>query len=174
MKWFIPSGVILLCIACSGGDKDNFHKPFRFDRDALDKLVKEKKALYDMEKRGDGTLMGERYYLGDTAKYELIYDQKSNLKVVTKYDEHGMELWEETYYPNGQRKSHYNHKTLESGGHFETILDGYYEQYYENGDVMERGLYKNRQMQWNQKISKEGYPADTLHYDYGDDDASGK
>jgi len=169
MKLALQTLAITLLIAACGSNsgKDSISKPFKFDRDKLDKLVKEKKAIYDISKRGDGTLQWEKYYLGDSVKYELNFDSKSNLSRVTKFDEHGLPVWQEVYYPNGQRKAHYTIQTTKESGMVQTNYDGYFEQYFENGNVMERGVYKNQVLVWVQKITKEGYPADTTFYDYG-------
>jgi antitoxin component YwqK of YwqJK toxin-antitoxin module len=169
MKYAFPLLLIVLIqVSCTGNNAgDSISKPYKFDRDKLDKLVKEKKAIYDIGKRSNGTLMYEKYYLGDSVKYEIGYDLKSNIQSVSKFDEHGQTIWEERYYPNGQRKAHYNMKTAKNGNMIENTHDGYFEQYYENGNVMERGMYKSEQIIWMQKLTKEGLPLDTIFYDYG-------
>ncbi len=173
MKLSVSGSIITLILAaCSGnGLSSDISKPFKFDREKLEKLAKEKKAIYDLGKRNNGTLSYEKFYLGDSVKYELNFDEKSNLSRVAKFNEHGEQVWEEEYYPNGQRKSHYNMKTVQEYGRISTQRAGYYETYYETGIVKERGVFNNNKYEWTLKITPEGYAGDTTFYEYPKEEA---
>lgn len=159
--------LIIILAACQSQEgKAPELKPYKFNRDALDKLVKENKAMYEVKKREDGTLRSEAYYLGDTVKYELQYDKSSRLQTVYRRNEHGLYVWQENYYPDGQRKAHYNLGSVK--GHPEIALyDGRYEEYYENGKLKETGEYKRQQLMWQVRFDQDGHSGDTLEFDYG-------
>lgn len=163
---FLP---LLFIFACNGNDgRAPEMQPYRFDRDALDKLVKEKKAMYNVKKRYDGTLAKEEYYLGDTVKYELQYDRSSRLETVYKRNERGQNVWQENYYKTGQRKARYS---LAPASEFDptiTMYHGRYEEYYENGQLREAGEFAKQQLIWKVQFDKERNPGDTLVYEYKD------
>jgi antitoxin component YwqK of YwqJK toxin-antitoxin module len=167
-KTFAYPVLALLIASCSGGSNTPQSKPYKFDRDKLDKAVSAKKMMYDVSKRPNGTLYSETfYYIPDTGKLRLEYDDKSNIQRVIKYDEHGQSQWFETYYPNGQRKSHYPTKPFKELGP-ESAKHGYYETYFEDGKVMEIGQYEKDLLLWSLEFDKEGQPGDTTRYDYSD------
>lgn len=172
MKIVSLLGLTLLYLtACNTSGLDpRLVKPYKFDRDALDKLVNEKKALYSQKKRTDGSLDEEKYFLADTVSYVLEYDGRSNLIHVARYNEHGEEEWFEEYYPNGQRRLHACMKTDMRYGRPYSYYEGFYEKYYENGRVEEMGFYKKEKMRWNQKINPDGIESDTIFYDYPEEE----
>lgn len=159
------SFVAIFFAACSGGPSKPEAKPYKFNRDALDKMVKENKAIYDVSKRRDGSLETEIFYLGDTAKYKIDYDEKSNIRMVVRFDSHGQAQWQESYHPNGQRKSHYALKAFEDIGP-QSVYHGMFETYYPNGIMESTGEYTKRELRWILEFDKEGYPGDTTIYEY--------
>ncbi len=158
-------GFIILLASCGGGSEKPSVSIYKFDRAFLDKMVKDSTALYDLYKRPDGTLELEKYFLGDTAKYELMYDKNGRLNSVFKYDSHGQKVWHEKYYGSGQRKVHYNMKPI-SENNPESDYHGLYTEWYENGVVKEMGLYEKGKQMWFIEYSKEGVAGDTTEYEY--------
>lgn len=163
LAWIL---IIMLAACQSQEGKAPELKPYKFNRDALDKLVKENKAMYEVQKREDGTLKAESYYLGDTVKYELQYDKSSRLQSVYRRNEHGEYVWQENYYTDGQRKARYGLGSF-PGQPGAPIYQGRYEEYYEDGKLKETGEYKNAQLMWQVRFDQEGNSGDTLEFDYG-------
>lgn len=159
--------VSMLALASCGGPKRPEPKPYKFDRNQLDELVKGGKALYDVMKRPDGTLVTEKYFLGDTVRYFLTYDEKSNLSRVIKLDEHGQEVYEDFFYPGGQRKSHYPMAVFPQTGPA-SVIHGYYEEYFEDAKLKEAGIYEKGKQMWKLKYDKEGNSGDTTFFEYPD------
>jgi antitoxin component YwqK of YwqJK toxin-antitoxin module len=158
--------LMLFLVACGNSGKAPKLKPYFFDRDALDKMVENKPEMHILRKRGNGTLEKEFYYLGDTVKYELLYNKNSQLQTVYKRNEHGMQVWQENYYPSGQRMGHYSLAESDSVKNGIAVYYGKFEEYHEDGALKSKGMFKNGQLQWQITFDKEGNAGDTLVYDY--------
>ncbi|MBS3913764.1 MAG: hypothetical protein KG003_04650 [Bacteroidetes bacterium] len=165
-KCFAIPILAILFAGCSGGPDKHAPKPYKFNRDRLDSLVRSNAAIHDVEKRTDGTLKNETYYLGDSVKYRLLYNEKSKLTTVLKYDVHGTQIWYETYFPNGQRSGHYT--TTDSLSKANAYEHGYYETYYEDGKIKEIGEYREGRPLWHLPFDIEGQAGDTLKIEWVD------
>jgi hypothetical protein len=155
----------LSLFACNPQGKPGAAKPYFFDRATLDKMVKEKRALYLQVKRADSTLQSEKFFLGDTAQYELQFDKTSKLEVVMKRNEHGMLVLTEYYYPSGQRKGLYP-MSPKMEPVPQSVFEGVYFDYYEDGNIKEKGLYKNNLLIWTLPFGADGEIGDTTEKVY--------
>lgn len=129
-------------------------------------MVEGKPDMHIIRKRGDGTLDKELYYLGDTVKYELIYDRNSRLQTVYKRNEHGVQLWQENFYTSGQRKAHYSLSDNPDALNGVVYYAGSFEEYHEDGSLKTKGMYNKGQLEWQITFDKDGNAGDTMLYDY--------
>lgn len=164
MKWYLLLFPLLI-VACQNQTSVPERKPRKFDRDGLEKGVKAGKYLYDAVKYENGKTQLEKYYLGDTARYELFYTDKGTLYSVYKSDEHGQRIWQENYYDDGTCKARLSMKTLENGAP-QSVYHGPYEEYYENGKLKESGEYAKGNKIWTVPVSMNGKAGDTTRYEY--------
>lgn len=134
-------------------------QPYVFDKASLDEKVKSGKAIFDH----DSLSRQSKYFLGDTAAYIVYYSSDGKIKMVDKKDEHGQVIWTESYYPNGQRQSHYPRKTFEDLG-LQSLFHGYYEEFYDNGNIKEIGSYEKSLQKWSLKFTLDGVVGDTTIY----------
>lgn len=138
-------------------------KPYKFPENDLDSLVDIDQALVNIVKMQNGKVQEKKFFLADTVCYDLHYNKFGELISVYKFNGEGIELWQENYYPNGQRMSHFekdsDHKTGES------YFNGFYEAYYEFGEIKEHGMYKNNELLWLVPFTKDRISGDTIQYE---------
>jgi hypothetical protein len=157
---FLSIVLIISFLSCNRKEND-LYKPFTFNTNSLDSMVRLKEVILDQSLRDDGTLRERKYYLGDTVKYLVTYNKEEKILNVSKF-QGPEEVWTENYYPNGQRLSRYEKKMDSKTGmsHF----NGFYEAYYETGWVKERGMYKMDNPDWMVTYTESGLSGDTIVY----------
>jgi hypothetical protein len=157
---YLSIALIITVFSCNRKEND-LYKPYTFNTNALDSLVRIKEVILDQSLREDGTLRERKYYLGDTVKYLVTYNKQEKILNLSKF-KGPEEVWTENYYPNGQRLSHYEKKMDAATGmsHFH----GFYEAYYETGWVKERGVYKMDNPDWIVNYTESGLSGDTTVY----------
>jgi antitoxin component YwqK of YwqJK toxin-antitoxin module len=138
-------------------------KPYKFPENVLDSLVDIDQALVNVVKMQNGKVQEKKFFLADTVCYDLVYNKFGELISVYKFNGKGIELWQENYYPNGQRMSHFEKASdLKTG---ESYFNGFYEAYYEFGEIKERGVYKNNELVWMVPFTKDRVSGDTIQYE---------
>jgi hypothetical protein len=159
-KFYLIIALVVGILSCKGKEND-LYKPYSFNTNELDSLVRLKVAILDQSLRDDGTLRERKYYLGDTVKYVVTYNKQEKILNLSKFIG-PEEVWTENFYPNGQRLSRYEKKMDKNTGmsHFH----GFYEAYYETGWVKERGMYKMDQPDWIVNYTESGLSGDTIVY----------
>lgn len=165
MKNVFSLGVLAVIFLFSCQQKDNRDpKPYQFPVSWLDSMVEENEAIVNLSFTPEGKIRNRRYFLADTVSYMLEYNKFNELSSVYKYNGKGLELWQENYYPNGQRMAHYN-----KSGDSRTGLayaDGFYEAYYDLGEIKERGVYKNNKLVWMLPFTRDRVAGDTIYYQF--------
>ncbi len=159
-KFYLIIALIMSILSCKSKEND-LYKPYSFNTNELDSLVRLKVVILDQSLREDGTLRERKYYLGDTVKYIVTYNKAEKILNVSKFMG-PEEVWTENYYPSGQRLSKYTKKMDPQTGmsHF----NGFYEAYYETGWVKERGVYIMDQPNWVVNYTESGLSGDTVVY----------
>jgi len=157
--------LIFNAYSCKENVKLTRYQPYKFDIRPLDSLVGLGQVILDESYRPDSTLQEQRYYLGDTVKYQLTYNKNGSLLNLSKFVG-PEEVWTENYWPNGQRMSHFD-KILDptTGGSY---FHGPYKSYYESGWLKEEGEYKMDQPVWVVNFTEDGTSGDTIVYIYQD------
>lgn len=164
MKNFNAFTIILLTVTIfSCADKDNRDaKPYKFPIATLDSLVEEDEAIMNQTLNAEGKPQIKRYFLADTISYTLEFNKFNELETVYKYNGKGLMLWQENYYPSGQRMAHYSKNGDNRTGM--AFADGFYEAYYDQGEIKERGMYKNDQLVWMLPFTRDRVAGDTIFY----------
>lgn len=164
MKNFNAYTIIILAVTIfSCADKDNRDaKPYKFPISTLDSLVEEDEAIMNQTLNADGKPQIKRYFLADTVSYTLEYNKFNELETVCKYNGKGLMIWQENYYPSGQRMAHYSKNGDSRTGM--AFADGFYEAYYDQGEIKERGMYKNDQLVWMLPFTRDRVAGDTIFY----------
>lgn len=155
---------LLAVVSCHSGPQRPDPEPYEFDWVGFDSLAQLQGAIVDTEYRPDSSLFGKRYYLADTAKVILEFNRQEELQSMHWYNGKGQELWQENYYPSGQRMSRFLKATNAENG--TSYFQGLYTSYYLDGSVKERGEYQNNQLLWNVHWETDGRQGDTLVYEY--------
>ncbi len=151
----------VLVFSCT--EKDNRDaKPYKFPVATLDSLVEEEEAIMNQTLNAAGKPQIKRYFLADTVSYMLEYNKFNELESVYKFNGKGLMLWQENYYPNGQRMAHYSKNGDNRTGM--AYFDGFYEVYYDQGEIKERGMYKNDKMLWMLPFTRDRVAGDTIYY----------
>ena len=167
MKNALTLSAICVLFIFSCQQKDNRDpKPYKFPVSWLDSMVEEKEALVSLSFTPEGKVKTRRYFLADTVSYLLEYNKFNELSSVYKYNGKGLELWQENYYPNGQRMAHYT-----KNGDSRTGLDfadGFYEVYYDMGEIKERGVYKNDKQVWMLPFTRDRVAGDTIYFQFNE------
>lgn len=156
------AGVILISCADSNSRPDA--EPYTFDAQSFDSLAKLQGAIVDAEYRSDSSLYGKRYYLADTAKVILEFNRQEELQSVHWFNGKGQEVWQENYYPSGQRMSRFSKRADSGTG--AAFFHGSYKSYFQDGSVKECGEYENNQLKWNVHWEADGRKGDTIVYEY--------
>lgn len=156
--------LIFLLASCGNSSSRPDAEPFAFDVRAFDSISKAQGAIVDAEYRSDSTLFGKRYYLADTAKVILEFNRQEELQSVHWYNGKGQELWQEIYYPSGQRMARFGKQVNQGTG--AAFFHGPYKSYYPDGSVKECGEYGNNQLLWNVHWESDGRRGDTIIYEY--------
>lgn len=159
----VLTGCLLMIFSCQQSNP-GVRKPYKFPISYFDSLVRGKHVIYDQELREDGSIKQRKYYLADSAKYVFEYNKQNELMTVTKFNGSGSEVWQENYFPNGQRMSHYEKFTNPETGVSE--FQGDYEAFYETGYLKEKGSYQHDMQQWIVPFDPEGNSGDTIVYQY--------
>lgn len=164
MKNFNAYTIIILAVTIfSCADKDNRDaKPYKFPISTLDSLVEEDEAIMNQTLNAEGKPQIKRYFLADTVSYTLEYNKFNELETVYKYNGKGLMIWQENYYPSGQRMAHYSKNGDSRTGM--AFADGFYEAYYDQGEIKERGMYKNDQLVWMLPFTRDRVAGDTIFY----------
>lgn len=165
MKKTFATTLIAIALAfCTSGPKTPDAKPYKFDRKSLMKLVQNNKMLYDTVRR-QGKLIETFYYLPDTGKIRLLYDERGLLNFIEKYNEHGQSVMQEYYHENGQRAALIPMAAFEDLGP-SSLRHGFAEEFYDDGKIQSQSEYKRGQLLWKLEFSREGISSDTLIYEY--------
>lgn len=165
-KTFAISLLAIVTFACNTTPETPTSSPYKFDKAALQKQVKQGKMMLDSS-MVDSQFVETYYYLPDTGKFRLFYDKQRNLKVVEKFNEHGIAVWQEYYHNNGQRAAHYPFQQFQEFGP-QSVRHGLAEMWDENGMNKSHQLYQKGMLMWQVEFDKEGNSGDTLEYDYSD------
>ncbi len=153
----------IILISCQ--QKDNRDpKPYKFPISWLDSLVDEKEAIVTFSFTPEGKVRTKKYFLADSVSYMLEYNKFNELSTAYKYNSNGLEIWQENYYPNGQRMARYTKKGISSNGL--SYADGFYEAYYDMGEIKERGMYKNDKLVWMLPFTRDRVAGDTIYYQF--------
>ena len=159
----VYSLILVTIIIFSCADKDNRDaKPYKFPFVMLDSLVEEDEAIMNQSLNAEGKPQIRRYFLADTVRYMLEFNKFNELETVYKFNGNGMMLWQENYYPSGQRMARYSKKGDSRTGM--AFADGFYEVYYDQGEIKERGMYKNDQLIWMLPFTRDRVAGDTIFY----------
>lgn len=156
--------VLLVLVSCGDSSSRPDAEPHVFDVQEFDSLSKAQGAIVDVEYRSDSSLFGKRYYLADTAKVILEFNRQDELQSVHWYNGKGQELWQENYYPSGQRMARFGKQVNEGTG--AAYFHGTYKSYYQDGSVKECGEYEDNQLLWNVHWESDGRKGDTIIYEY--------
>lgn len=144
-------------------EKENkLYEPFTFNTNKLDSLAKLNQVIVDTAFRKDGSIREKKYYLGDTVKYAISYNQGGTLVYRTKF-EGPFEVWTEAYHQNGQRMSKFEVKTDSASGR--SYKEGMYKSYFDNGMVQEVGEYRMGHPYWVVNFTRDGVQGDTIFYE---------
>lgn len=155
--YFVVAAILLSC-----GEKQNMlYEPFTFNTNMLDSLANLNQVIVDTSFRKDGSIHEKKYYLGDTVKYAIAYNQGGTLIFRTKF-EGPFEVWTEAYHQNGQRMSKFEVKTDSVSGR--SYKEGLYKSFYDNGMVQEVGEYRIGHPFWVVNFTRDGVQGDTIFY----------
>ena len=157
--WVLLIGLVF---SCNSNDEVRL-APYKFPIEHFDSLVRSKQVILDQTLREDGSLKERRYYLADTVKFIMEYNRQGELMSVVKFDKSGKELWQENYFPSGQRMAHYDKFVNEKTGVSE--FHGNYKAYYESGYLKEKGVYEHDMQKWVITYDQEGNSGDTIVYE---------
>lgn len=138
-------------------------KPYRFSENWLDSLVDNKEALMNVVSSYQGKVQEKKYFLSDTVCYDIEYNKFGEIISVHKFNGKGIELWQDNYYPNGQRMAHFEKSSDPLNG--VSFYNGFYEAYFEFGEIKERGMYKNNEILWMVPYTKDRVSGDTILYE---------
>jgi len=165
VKKVLNIGFVMAIFLFSCQQKDNRDPvPYKFPISWLDSLVEENEAIVNLSFTPEGKVKIRRYFLADTVSYMLEYNKFNELSSVYKFNGKGLEIWQENYYPNGQRMAHYNKKGDSRTGL--SFADGFYEAYYDMGEIKERGMYQNDKPVWMLPFTRDRVAGDTIYYQF--------
>lgn len=154
--------LVLTAVIVACGEKQNeLYQPYTYNTVELDSLATLNLVLVDTTFSKDGSIREKKYYLGDTVKYAIKFNQGGSLVYRTKY-EGPFEVWTEAYHQNGQRMSKFEVKTDSISG--KSFKDGLYKAYYDNGMLQEVGVYKKGHPYWVVNFTRDGLQGDTVYY----------
>lgn len=155
--------LVLTAVVFACGEKQNeLYEPYTYKTEELDSLAELNLVIVDTAFRKDGSIREKKYYLGDTVKYAIAFNQGGTLVYRTKY-EGPFEVWTEAYHQNGQRMSRFEVKTDSVSGR--SYKEGLYKAYYDNGMLQEVGVYKMGHPYWVVNFTRDGVQGDTIYYE---------
>lgn len=163
-KSFAFTLIAIAMACCNSGPASPEAKPYKFNRKELLKQVANNKMMYDSVRRGN-KLIETFYYLPDTGKIRLLFDERGILKFVEKFNEHGQSVLQEYYHENGQRAARYPMQAFEDLGP-RSEKHGFAEEYFNDGKVQAQSEYKRGILLWKLEYNREGLASDTLIYEY--------